>query len=103
MCQAESACAMLGLRLARIDINNFMDATNAAFKCSGPFSQTWIKSWNGDEYGNKGIVLSTGSAAPGGAVNEVFDSEFGRNVLGYKDAHSTEMNPATEFPVIDIM
>jgi CTP synthase len=29
--------------------------------------------------------------------------EFGRNVLGYKDAHSTEMNPNTPFPVIDIM
>jgi CTP synthase len=29
--------------------------------------------------------------------------EFGRNVLGYKDAHSTEMNPATPYPVIDIM
>ncbi len=29
--------------------------------------------------------------------------EFGRNVLGYKDAHSTEMNPSTPFPVIDIM
>ena len=29
--------------------------------------------------------------------------EFGRNVLGYKDAHSTEMNPKTNFPVIDIM
>lgn len=29
--------------------------------------------------------------------------EFGRNVLGFKDAHSTEMNPATSYPVIDIM
>lgn len=29
--------------------------------------------------------------------------EFGRNVLGYKDAHSTEMNPETQYPVIDIM
>jgi CTP synthase len=29
--------------------------------------------------------------------------EFGRNVLGYNDAHSTEMNPKTPFPVIDIM
>jgi CTP synthase len=29
--------------------------------------------------------------------------EFGRNVLKLKDAHSTEMNPATPFPVIDIM
>lgn len=29
--------------------------------------------------------------------------EFGRNVLKYTDAHSTEMNPATPYPVIDIM
>ncbi|MBW6490223.1 MAG: CTP synthase [Lentimicrobium sp.] len=29
--------------------------------------------------------------------------EFGRNVLNYTDAHSTEMNPKTAFPVIDIM
>ena len=29
--------------------------------------------------------------------------EFARNVLGYKDAHSTEMNPRTLHPVIDIM
>lgn len=29
--------------------------------------------------------------------------EFARNVLGYKDAHSTEMNPNTTHPVIDIM
>ncbi|MCF8233829.1 MAG: CTP synthase [Bacteroidales bacterium] len=29
--------------------------------------------------------------------------EFGRNVLGYSDAHSTEMDPATSYPVIDLM
>lgn len=29
--------------------------------------------------------------------------EFGRNVLNLDDAHSTEFNPKTEFPVIDIM
>lgn len=29
--------------------------------------------------------------------------EFARNVLGYSDAHSTEMNPKTSYPVIDIM
>ncbi|MDP4265935.1 MAG: CTP synthase [Bacteroidota bacterium] len=29
--------------------------------------------------------------------------EFARNVLGYKDAHSTEINPSTDHPVIDIM
>ncbi|NLY35666.1 MAG: CTP synthase, partial [Tissierellia bacterium] len=28
--------------------------------------------------------------------------EFARNVLGYKDANSTEFNPETSFPVIDI-
>jgi len=29
--------------------------------------------------------------------------EFGRNVLHLKDAHSTEMNPKTKHPVIDMM
>jgi len=29
--------------------------------------------------------------------------EFGRNVLGLKGAHSTEMNPDTDYPVIDMM
>ncbi|MCX6275136.1 MAG: CTP synthase [Bacteroidetes bacterium] len=29
--------------------------------------------------------------------------EFGRNVLGWKDAHSTEMNPETKHPVIHMM
>jgi CTP synthase len=29
--------------------------------------------------------------------------EFGRNVLGLKDAHSVEMNPDTPFPVINMM
>jgi len=29
--------------------------------------------------------------------------EFARNVLGMADAHSTEMNPMTRFPVIDLM
>ena len=29
--------------------------------------------------------------------------EFARNVLGHKDAHSTEVNPDTGYPVIDFM
>lgn len=29
--------------------------------------------------------------------------EFARDVLGWKDAHSTEMNPKTKYPVIDMM
>jgi CTP synthase len=29
--------------------------------------------------------------------------EFARNVLGFKNAHSTEMSPKTPYPVIDIM
>ncbi|MCD4773600.1 MAG: CTP synthase [Bacteroidales bacterium] len=29
--------------------------------------------------------------------------EFAKNVLGYSDAHSTEMDPKTKYPVIDIM
>lgn len=29
--------------------------------------------------------------------------EFSRNVIGYKDAHSSELNPNTSYPVIDLM
>ena len=29
--------------------------------------------------------------------------EFFRNVCGYKSAHSTEMNPSTKYPIIDLM
>ena len=29
--------------------------------------------------------------------------EFARNILGYKDAHSTEMDEGTKYPVIDLM
>lgn len=29
--------------------------------------------------------------------------EFARNILGYKDAHSIELNPATKYPVIALM
>lgn len=79
--QAANSCAMIGLRLAHINIENFMDATKAAFQCSGPFSQSWVHSWNGDAYDGKGLVLSTGNAAPGGAINEVVDANSGRNVI----------------------
>lgn len=29
--------------------------------------------------------------------------EFARNVIGYKDAHSSELNPKSSYPVIDLM
>ncbi|MCX7779237.1 MAG: CTP synthase [Patescibacteria group bacterium] len=29
--------------------------------------------------------------------------EFARNVAGFKDAHSTEINPKTKYPVVDLM
>ena len=29
--------------------------------------------------------------------------EFARNVLGYEDANSSEINPETSYPVIDLM
>ncbi len=79
--QTAGACASIGMRVAQINIENFMDATKMAFQCSGPFSQSWVASWNGDSYGCRGLVLSTGSAAPGGAINEVSDGNVPRNVL----------------------
>jgi hypothetical protein len=68
-CEAEQACRALGLKLANLTNENFLAATEAAFRCSGDFSQTWIKSWYSDTYENSCLVLSTGATAPGGAIN----------------------------------
>lgn len=68
-CEAADACRALGLRLANLTNDNFLRATEAAFRCSGDFSQTWIKSWYGNDYDKQCLVLSTGASAPGGAIN----------------------------------
>lgn len=68
-CQAEQVCKSLGMHLANIDVNNFLDATTLAYQCSGANSESWVDDWNGDEYQGTCLVLSTGSAAPGGAIN----------------------------------
>jgi len=67
-CQAEEVCRSLGMHLANIDINNFLESTTLAYRCSGPDSQSWIDDWNGDEYQGTCIALATGNTAPGGAI-----------------------------------
>lgn len=68
-CEAEGVCRALGLKLANLTNDNFLAATKDAFRCSGDFSETWIKSWYDNTYNNSCLVLSTGSTAPGGAIN----------------------------------
>lgn len=68
-CQADNVCRSMGMHLAHIDVNNFLEATTLAFQCSGAFSQSWIDDWNDDGYMGTCLVLSTGGAAPGGAIN----------------------------------
>lgn len=68
-CQADAVCRSLGMQLANVNIDNFLDATTLAFQCSGAYSQTWVDDWNGDDYVGTCLVLSTGAAAPGGAIN----------------------------------
>lgn len=80
-CQAEAACRSLGLQLANLTNDNFLHATSVAFQASGAFSQTWIKSWYGDSYGDSCLVLSTGATAPGGAINVPNCCEVGLPVL----------------------
>lgn len=66
---AGDVCRKFGGHLARIDNENFLEATIVAFQCSGPFSETWIRSWNTDSYQRSCLVLSTGVAPRGGAIN----------------------------------
>lgn len=68
-CQAEQVCKSLGMHLANIDVNNFLDATTLAYQCSGANSESWVDDWNGVNYQGTCLVLSTGNAAPGGAIN----------------------------------
>lgn len=68
-CQADAVCRSLGMHLANIHIGNFLEATTLAFQCSGAYSQSWVDDWNGDDYMGTCLVLSTGGAAPGGAIN----------------------------------
>lgn len=97
---AAKACHRIGMKLANIDIYNFLDSTDVAFRVSGPFSQTWIRSWNGDSYGknvdgneNRAecgkdgacLVLSTGAYAPGGSINIPSNCNIPLNVLCQKN------------------
>lgn len=68
-CHADAVCRSLGMHLANINVENFLEATTLAFNCHGAHSQAWVDDWNGDDYMGTCLVLSTGSAAPGGAIN----------------------------------
>jgi CTP synthase len=60
--------------------------------------------------GTEGMILSAKFAREKGVPYfgiclgmQIAVIEFARNVLGFADAHSTELNPATGHPVIDLM
>lgn len=67
--KAAGVCKALGMKLADIDIYNFLDATTLAFECAGAFSASWIKSYWKDDYNGAHLALYTGNSAPGGSIN----------------------------------
>lgn len=68
--QGIEACAKLDLRLAEITSFNFDGANQFVFICNGnEVAQSWIRSWNGDNYQNACLVLSSGSFGGTGAIN----------------------------------
>ena len=91
---------------------------------------TWVDSGQIEKEGTKILAGYDGIIVPGGygerGVEQIIESikftreagipyfglcfgmqlaavEFARNVCGYKDAHTTEINPKTKNPVIDVM
>lgn len=68
--QAFSACTQMNLRLAEINSANFDGVNQFGFVCNGnQVAQSWIRSWNGDDYKNACLVLSSGSFGGTGAIN----------------------------------
>ncbi|KAI9593230.1 hypothetical protein BDF19DRAFT_448966 [Syncephalis fuscata] len=69
--KARSLCRSQGmdLALADVSVNNFIEATSLAFHCSGSFSATWVRAYNGDTHQNSCLALFTGAMAPGGSIN----------------------------------
>ena len=68
--QGIAACAQMNLRLAEINIANFDGINQFAFICNGnQVAHSWIRSWNGDDYQNACLILSSGSFGGSGAIN----------------------------------
>ena len=113
-CQAQEACRTFGMYLAEIDIANWVDATSVAFQCNGPFTSSWIRSWNGDLYlsnesaGGSGTVpignntakacltLDTGNSLPGGAVTVPASCEITYPVLCQRQPNKDALEPQQE-------
>jgi hypothetical protein len=67
--QAECACNQLGLKLADLNITNFLDASSELWQALGARKHAWIRSWNGDVYEEEDcLALWTGSTGPNGAI-----------------------------------
>jgi hypothetical protein len=67
--EAHKVCNQYGGVLASLDNKNFVEATTDAFRCTGAFSETWVRAFDQDSHHAECLVLTTGVAAPGGAMN----------------------------------
>jgi hypothetical protein len=68
--QAIEACTQMNLRLAEINSANFEGINQFGFVCNeNQVAQSWIRSWNGDNYQNACLVLSSGAFGGTGAIN----------------------------------
>ena len=80
-CEAASACHEQGGYLAELNNGNFLRATEVAFYRNGAFTESWVRSFDGDSHHDACLMLSTGAAAPGGAVNVAADCNRRRHAL----------------------
>ncbi|PJF16620.1 hypothetical protein PSACC_03634 [Paramicrosporidium saccamoebae] len=62
-------CAANGGELAKLTSADMEKASVVAFQCSGPNSESWIEEYEVKPPGGACLVISTGSAAPGAAIN----------------------------------
>jgi hypothetical protein len=95
---ADNVCQKYGGVLAELDNQTFLKATDVAFDCNGPYTESWIRSYNGDSHQDACLVLSTGSGASGGAVNLPANCRYRRRALCTRKGHRSKRRRSRHCP-----
>lgn len=65
---AQAQCDARDSEFVNVTNDNIQEVSEVVFKCFGPYSRAWIKSWYGNDYGTC-LAIHLGPVLPGASVN----------------------------------